>query len=441
MRPVVLFALPICIGNILQQLYNTVDTLVIGNFCGTQSLAAVGTSGQPVELLLCIFMGLGTGVSILVAQYTGSGDTESMKKTVATSVSFLYMCAVPLTVLGLFISPLVLKFMDVPPDVWDYCISYLNIIFLGTLGNLGYNMNAGILRGVGDSRASLLFLFISCVVNVVLDLVFVAVFRMDVAGAALATAAAMFCSWFFSIAYIKKRYPALEITVLPRALDKKTLRRVLMIGLPLGLNNSIYSIGHILLQTLINAQGAVFIAACAVGGRLTGMANVAISSFSSSATTFAGQNIGAGQFDRLRRGARMIPFYSGLLTAAAGVLMTVFCRPLLGFFTQDDWVLQMAERYVVTVMPFTWTFAVFSSMLNFVNGIGEVRYPTAVNIMMLWLVRIPSAYLIAHVIGGTYIMACYPISFTCGMLGMMTFFATKRWKRLRQGEEKKVSDF
>ena len=239
MRPVVLFALPICIGNILQQLYNTVDTLVIGNFCGTQSLAAVGTSGQPVELLLCIFMGLGTGVSILVAQYTGSGDTESMKKTVATSVSFLYMCAVPLTVLGLFISPLVLKFMDVPPDVWDYCISYLNLIFLGTLGNLGYNMNAGILRGVGDSKASLLFLFISCVVNVVLDLVFVAVFRMDVAGAALATATAMFCSWFFSIAYIKKRYPELGITVLPRALDKKTLRRVLMIGLPLGLNNSI----------------------------------------------------------------------------------------------------------------------------------------------------------------------------------------------------------
>lgn len=199
MKLIVLFALPICAGNILQQLYNTVDTLVIGNFCGTQSLAAVGTSGQPVELLLCIFMGMGTGVSILVAQFTGSGNLAMTQKAVTTSISFLYICGIPLSVLGVLLSPLILGLMAVPEDVWDYCMSYLNIIFLGTLGNMGYNMNAGILRGLGNSRASLLFLLISCIVNMVLDLLFVAGFHMDVAGAALATSIAMFCSWFFSI--------------------------------------------------------------------------------------------------------------------------------------------------------------------------------------------------------------------------------------------------
>ena len=184
MKRIVLFALPICAGNILQQLYNTVDTLVIGNFCGTQSLAAVGTSGQPVELLLCIFMGMGTGVSILVAQFTGSGNLAMTQKAVSTSISFLYICAIPLSVLGVLLSPLILGLMAVPEDVWEYCMSYLNIIFLGTLGNMGYNMNAGILRGLGNSRASLFFLLISCIVNVVLDLLFVAGFHMDVAGAA-----------------------------------------------------------------------------------------------------------------------------------------------------------------------------------------------------------------------------------------------------------------
>ena len=211
-RLVLLFALPICLGSVLQQLYSTADAFVIGNFCSSFSLAAVGTGSQPVELLLCIFLGLGTGVSILVSQYTGRGDTASLKRTVSTAVSFLYLCAVPLTILGFFIGPWILRWMQVPQDTWDYAVTYLRILFLGTLGNMGYNLNAGILRGLGDSRSSLLFLLVSCGVNIFLDLIFVALFRMDVAGAALATIIAMFCSWIFSILYIRKKYPELNFS-------------------------------------------------------------------------------------------------------------------------------------------------------------------------------------------------------------------------------------
>ena len=162
MRKVLVFALPICAGNVLQQLYSTVDTVVIGNFCGSTSLAAVGTSSQPVELLLCIFLGIGTGVSILVSQFVGNGNEKKLREIMETSVFFLYMCAIPLSVAGQFIGPLVLKIMQVPEDTWAPAVSYIAIIFWGTLGNMGYNMNAGILRGLGDSRASLLFLVISC---------------------------------------------------------------------------------------------------------------------------------------------------------------------------------------------------------------------------------------------------------------------------------------
>ncbi len=432
MKLVVLFALPICFGNILQQLYNTVDTLVIGNFCSSVSLAAVGTSAQPVEVFLCIFLGIGTGVSILVSQYTGSGDTKSLNRLVDTASVFVFLCSVPLTVAGIFLGPVILRFMQTPPDAWNLSVSYLRIFFLGTLGNMGYNMNAGILRGVGDSRASLLFLLVSCLINIVLDVVFVACFQMDVAGAALATILAMYSSWAFSIFYIKKKYPELSYKVLPRHLDKDMLHSIIRVGLPLGLNNSIYSVGHVLMQSLINAQGSTFMAACSVATKVTGVANVAINSFSSAATTFAGQNLGSKNYARLKKGGIIIPFYSGLCTLLLGILAAVFCRPILALFTKDTAVLEMAELYIRVVVPSLWTFAVFNGIISFVNGMGEVKYPTIVNIMMLWVVRIPSAYLIGRFIDGKYIMACFPISFTFGMLCMLAYFLTEKWKNIRR---------
>lgn len=433
MKLVFLFALPICAGNILQQLYNTVDTLVIGNFCGSASLAAVGTSAQPVEMLLCIFLGLGSGVSIIVSQYTGCGDINGIRKVVATATTFLYICAIPLSILGIFIGPVILKFMQVPADAWEYSVSYLRIVFLGTLGNMGYNLNAGILRGLGDSRSSLLFLLISCIVNVVLDLLFVAIFHMDVAGAALATAIAMFSSWFFSIAYIRKKYTELYFTFLPKSLDKQILLTIIKIGLPLGLNNSIYSVGHILAQSLVNAQGSAFMAACSVATKLTGIANVAITSLSSAATTFSGQNFGAKNYSRLIQGSLRIPLYSGLITCIAGLICTYFCEPILGLFTNDPEVLYLSIRYIRIVLPFTWCFAVFNGIISFVNGLGEVRYPTIINILMLWAVRIPVAYLITIFIDGTYLMATYPISFAFGMTCMLAYYIfSKRWKEIKE---------
>ena len=394
MRQVLIFALPICAGNVLQQLYGTVDTLVIGNFCGSVSLAAVGTSSQPVEMLLCIFLGLGTGVSILVSQFSGSGDGKSQREIVATAISFLYICAIPLAVIGQFAGPLVLKIMQVPPDTWDLANSYIRIIFIGTLGNMGFNMNA--------------------------------------AGAALATMLAMYCSWLFSVAYIRRQYPELGFTLLPKRLNKAMLAAIVKIGLPLGLNGSIYSVGHILMQSLINMQGSVFIAACAVSSKVTGIANVAINSLSSAATTFSGQNLGAKNYVYLKKGGLQIPLFSGLITCIAGLLVTFFSRPLLSLFTKDPAVLDFAVRYIRIVLPFTWTFAVFNGIISFVNGMGEVRFPTIVNLLMLWAVRIPVGYLITYFIDGGYVMACLPISFAFGMLCMLSYFFSGQWKKIKE---------
>ena len=431
MKNVFLFAIPIVLGNILQYLYTTVDTLVIGNYCGKTSLAAVGTSSQPVEVLLCIFLGIGTGVSILVSQYVGAKDMERMRRIVDTATFFVYACGIPLCVIGYFVTPPILRWMGVPEDTWSAAVSYTRTVFFGALGNIGYNMNAGILRGMGDSKASLWFLVVSCIANIVLDLLFVAVLGMDVGGAALSTTLAMYLSWIISIVYIRRKFPELELPYLPKRADFNQLKQITAIGLPIGLNNSLYSFGHMAIQTLVNAQGSTFMAGTSVAGRVTGLANIAITALSSAATTFSGQNYGAGDFDRLRQGYIKIPVVSGLVTLAAGLCVISFRMPILRIFNKDEAVLLYASRYVVVMLLSQWIYAVFNGIICIVNGVGLIRYTTIVNLLMLWAVRIPSGYLITRYFDGTYVMLCFPISFCFGAVMMIGYYIfSKRWREI-----------
>ncbi len=421
-KDVLLFAIPIVIGNILQQLYTTVDTLVVGRYCGDTSLAAVGTSSQPVEVLLCVFLGIGTGVSILVSQRIGAGDEKKVSEIASTATALVYMSGIPIAIIGFIATPYILKFMGVPEDVWNSALIYTRIVFLGAIGNIGYNMNAGILRGLGDSVASLWFLVVSCVSNIFLDLLFVVGIGMDVSGAAMATSIAMFMSWIVSVVYIKKKFPELTFTFLPRRINTDDVKSILSIGLPIGLNNSLFSFGHMAMQTLVNAQGYQFMAGASVAGRITGLTNVAITAVSAAASTFSGQNYGARNYDRLRQGYILIPAINGIATLGLGLLFIQFRTPILKFFSQDETVLMYAGRYVVAVLISQWCFAVFNSISNIVNGVGYVKYTTTINLLMLWAVRIPCAYLIARFIDGTYIMFCFPVSFVFGMTCMIGYY-------------------
>ncbi len=436
MKLIVLFAIPMVIGNILQQLYSTADTFIIGNFCGPTSIAAVGTSSQPIEVFMCIFMGIGAGVSILVSICTGAGNNDRLNRIIKTAITFTYLAAIPLMVLGIILTPAILKFMQVPEDTWDLAVLYIRIVFLGLLGNMGYNMNAGILRGLGDSASSLGFLVISAITNILLDILFVAVFRMDVAGAALATIIAMYLSWAVSIRYIITRYPQLSFTILPKSLTREELVDILKTGLPLGLNNSLYTVGHIMMQSLINAQGSAFMAGASVGGKIMGIASVAITSFSAAMSTFAGQNLGARDYKRLRRGGKIVPIYSALVTASLGVIMYLFARPLVNLFTRDSETIRYALLCISLQLPFQWCYCVLNTILNLANGIGGVKYSTAVNLLMLWAVRIPAAFLIARFYDGHYVTFGVSISFMAGMTAALTFYHSKRWREvIRMSQE------
>lgn len=431
MRNVLIFAIPIVLGNVLQQLYATVDTLVVGHYCGYTSLAAVGTSSQPVEVLLCVFLGIGTGVSILISQYAGAGDDGRIRDVCRTAVSFVYLCGIPIGILGVFCAPLILRFMGVPADTWDAAVTYTRIVFCGALGSIGYNMNAGILRGMGDSQASLWFLIVSCISNIILDLVLVAGIGMDVGGAALATSIAMYLSWITSVIYIRKRFPELDFTFRPKYFYGAEMKKMVAIGLPIGLNNSLYSLGHVAMQTMVNAQGSLFMAGASVAGRITGLSNIAIAALSSAATTFSGQNYGARNYERLRKGHLRIPVISGAITLAFGMFFILVRTPILRMFASDETVLMYANRYVVIILFTQWMFAVFNGIICIVNGIGKVRYTTVVNLLMLWAVRIPSAYIITRYFDGTFVMVSLPISFCFGMICMFGYYlVSPAWREV-----------
>ena len=223
--------------------------------------------------------------------------------------------------------------------------------------------------------------------------------------------------------------------MLPRHFNGGVIKEIIRISLPLGINNSFYSVGHMVMQLLINTQGSVFIAACSIAVKVTGIANVAIGSLASSASTFSGQNLGAKKYRRLREGAWKIPLLAGLVSLVSGLLFTLACRPVLGLFSSDPQVLNSAVVYVRVVLPFYWAYAVFNTIMHFVNGMGLVRYSTVVNLLMLWVVRIPVAFLIVRFFDGAYVMAAIPISFVCGMIAMFFYFATGHWKNIRHFAE------
>lgn len=432
---VLLFAIPIVISDILQKLYTTVDTLVVGNFCGPTALAAVGTSAQPVEVMLCLFLGVGVGASIIVSQCIGANDTARMNTVIRTSVFFVFVSGIPLTALSYFAVPYFLRIMGVPADTYQMSLVYTRIVLLGTLANIGFNTNAGILRGMGDSKSSLLFLVISCIVNIILDLVFVGLLGMGVYGVSVATTVSQFVSWISSIVYIRKRFPEIPFTVLPNGFDASELKRIIWLGIPLGFNSALFSFGHMAVQTLVNAQGSTFMAGWSTGQSVSSIANIGIASMANASVAFSGQNYGAGNIERLRKGVVYIPALSAGITFVMAILIMVARMPILRLFSRDEAVLMYASRYLLIDMGFTWCYAVYENIRKFINGIGEIKYPTIVSFLMLWAVRVPCAYVISKFFDGTYIMIGYTVSFVFAMVCMLGYCAfSKRWKSFIRGE-------
>ena len=260
LRLIVAFSWPLILGNLLQQVYNMVDSVVVGNYVGKNALAAVGSGSPVIFMLASLFMGLGTGSTVMISQYFGAGDEERMKKTVDTVYTSMMVGAVPLSLIGIFCSRPLLHLLNVPEEIFFDSWLYMVIIFAGMIGTIGYNINAGILQGLGDSRTPLVFLAVACGLNIVLDLLFVAVFHWGVAGVAVATIIAQAFSWLFGIYYINAKHPTLHISPFCLRFDKELFRQNMRLGVPIGLQQALFSVGSMVQQSLVNSYGSDFIA-------------------------------------------------------------------------------------------------------------------------------------------------------------------------------------
>ena len=428
-RHILLFSLPLLAGNLLQQLYNMVDSIVVGRFVGATALAAVGTAFPVVFLLVSLFMGLGIGAMVMVSQFFGANDGEKLKATIDTIYTAMLAGAIPLAVLGILLIDPLSKLLAVPADTLPAFRTYMFIMMLGLPGNLGYNANAGILQGVGDSRTSLLFLAVSCVINIVLDLVFVLVFGWGVAGVAIATAIAQTFSWLFGIFYINAKHPQLHIEPLCLRFDKQLFGNVMRLGIPASIQQALFSFGVMAMLRLINGYGSAFSAGYNAANKVDMLVFMPIQSFSTAATTFVGQNIGAGRHDRVHQGARAALGMSvgfSVLVGAALYPLSALCMRL---FTTDPAVVASGVAFLHRILPFYSVLSIMFIINAVMRGAGEMMVPVISSILSLWLARVPAAYLLAHFFGAENLHFCFVIGWEVGIAICVPYYLTGRWER------------
>lgn len=428
-RLILIFSLPLLIGNIFQQLYNMVDSIVVGNYVGTKALAAVGTGFPVIFMLSSVFMGVSIGATIMISQYYGAKDIESIKKSIATIYTAMMLSSIPLTVIGIVCTEPLLRLMKVPDDgTLEMAKVYMIVIFVGIIGSIGFNLNSGILQGLGDSHSSLLFLLIATIINIVLDLVFTVLLGWGVFGVAFATIIAQFCSWIYGVYFINKHYTFIHIKIFQIYFDKDFFRKAMKLGIPSGIQQALFSIGIMAMQALVNSYGSDFMAGFNGANKIDTFAFMPIQSFSTAVTTYVGQNVGAAKLDRVKSGTK-----AGLtLSIGSSIVISAILYPLSGLlmrmFNQDPNVISSGVAYLHCVLPFYLLLALLFIINSVLRGAGEMTVPMIATFVSLWFARVPTAFFIATIWGKEYIYYSYAIGWLFGILISLTYYQTGKWK-------------
>ncbi len=412
-RQLLRFSIPMAIGLVFQQLYNTVDTIVVGRFVGKEALAAVGSTGSIVNMLVGFCAGLATGATVVISQCYGAHEHKDLHDAVHTTIAITFLLCLVMTGLGLLIVEPSLRMMGTPEDVLPQARTYLTIYFSGMSGLLMYNMGAGVLQAVGDTRRPLYFLCFSAIINTALDLVFVIVFKMGVAGVAYATILAQFLSAALELIVLSRdnapygiRWPHVKI-------HREMLSRILKIGLPSAVQQTVTSFSNVFVQGYINSFGSACMAGWSSYGKLDGLILIPVQSIAMASTTFVGQNYGARNMPRARKGAKQALLLSLGITAVISLLVILFAHNLLLLFTSDPEVLYYGRRFIVMISPFYLLICFNQVFAGALRGIGNAKAPVAV--MLLSFVLFRQIYLYVNSLLGnsfTAVALAYPVGWT-----------------------------
>lgn len=395
-KQILAFTMPMLIGNIAQQLYNTVDSIVVGKYVGDNALAAVGSAGPILNLVLVLFIGVSMGASIMVSQYFGARDRESLSYTVGNCIDLIIISSVIVTVAGILITRPLLELLNTPAEIIDWCTSYLWILFAGSTGMAFYNIISGILRGLGDAISALIYLVVSTLINIVLDIFFVASLGMGVNGVALATIIAQGLS---GILCVRRLFQMTDLFDMGRKYlkwQKRYGEGIIRLGLPSGITQAILSMSMIIVQSLTNQFGPQFIASNVIVMRVDGFAMLPNFSFGTALTTYVGQNIGAGDMKRVTKGAKQGLILSLIVSAALVALILLFGRALMGIFTNTNELIDLSMQLMKILAAGYVAMAVIQSLAGVMRGAGDTVTPMWLSITQTIALRVPLAYLLCY---------------------------------------------
>lgn len=429
-KHVLTFAMPMMLASIFQQLYNTVDSIIVGRFVGPNALAAVGAAFPAMFFAMSFILGITIGVQIIISQLFGAGDHERLKATFATSLISLMVMVVIAGVVGQLITVPLLEAINTPPEILVDSADYLSVIFKGIIFMFIYNLYTSMLRGVGDSKTPLYFLIISSILNIVLDLVFVLYFNMGVKGVAIATVISQAVSSVLCVVYTYYRVPLFKLAREDLRFDMEIFKTIIKFGIPSAVQQSIASVGSMLVQGLVNSFGASAMAAFAAGNKVESFFMMPLINISNAMSTFIGQNTGAGELDRVRSGFKRVTIVNMAITGALCVLAVGFPTQLMQIFidASETEVISLGVLYLSTLFMFYVLQALMFSMMGFFRGVGDMGVSLAMSMTSLF-VRISVAYALAGSIGYLTISISQPIAWTVALVLAFVAYKSNRWTR------------
>ena len=430
-KQIFLFALPMIIGNLFQQLYNIVDSIIVGQFLGKEALAAVGASFPVIFVLISLVIGVSIGVNIVISQFFGAKNFEKVMRSIDTMYIFMFVTAIIITLLGIGFSGVIFSALKLPAEVLPMALRYFNIYMSGMLLAFGFNGTTAVLRGLGDSRTPLVLLVVSTLLNVVLDLLFVLVFGWGVDGVAWATVISQGVTFFASAWYLNRVHPLIHFRIRTFRFDKEVFVQSLKIGLPTGLQQTFVALGMMALIRIVNDFGTNTIAAYAVATRIDSFASLPAMNFSAALSTYVGQNIGAQRVDRVKAGYKATFLMSSAFSIFVTFAALVFGREMMGWFTPDLEVIEIGYQYLLITGSF---YIVFSSMFvthGLLRGAGDTFVPMLFTLFSLWILRIPLSYFLSRPamgLGEVGIWWGIPLAWCFGFGASWIYYKTGKWK-------------
>ncbi len=423
-KQILIFFLPILFGTFFQQLYNTVDAMIVGHFLGKEALAAVGgTTGTLINLLVGFFVGLSSGATVVISQYYGAKQKDKVQWAVHTAVAFSILGGIVLTVVGFAGSRWMLGIMNTPDDVMNHALVYMRVFFLGTIGNLLYNMGSGILRAIGDSRRPLVYLIIGCMTNIVLDFLFVVGIHMGVMGAALATILSQLISALLVMGALMRTKDIYRLYIRKIGIDWIMLKRIVRIGFPAGVQAVLYSVSNVIIQSAVNSLGTNSMAGWAAYGKVDGLFWMMINALGIAATTFVGQNYGAKKMKRVHRGVRTSMVMAVIMTGALVVFLFLVGDVLISLFTSDPAVQEICHSLIHFLVPAYFTYISIEILSGALRGVGDAWIPMFLTgfgicgVRIVWAIAVLPHF---HTIKGAAF--CYPLSWIITTIAYIIYY-------------------